>query len=116
MTGVDLAKFRKSCAKTDLKIKWVNGDSQLAASLTKNYEQAQMDLFYKLGGRWRLNFDETYTSMRKYQQSEITALEDGQKYDLMRMHQKYCLMRRVRSVKTIQSRRVPPVRVPERVG
>ena len=78
ITGVDLAKFRKSCAKTDLKIKWVNGDSQLAASLTKNYEQAQMDWFYKLGGRWRLNSDETYTSMRKYRQLRITALEDAQ--------------------------------------
>ena len=76
MVGVDLAKLQESCARTDLKIRWVNGDAQLANSLTKSHEQAQLNLFYKLGGRWRLVDDETYTSARKRRQAGTTALED----------------------------------------
>ena len=37
-----------------------------------------MHLFYKLGGRWRLKYDETYTPTRKCRQTGITALEDAQ--------------------------------------
>ena len=76
MIGVDLAKLQESCARTDLKIRWVNGDAQLANSLTKSHEQAQLNLFYKLGGRWRLVYDETYTSARKRRHAGTTALED----------------------------------------
>ena len=36
MIGVDLAKLQESCARTGLKLRWVNGDTQLAHSLTKN--------------------------------------------------------------------------------
>ena len=77
MIGVDLAKLQESCASTDLKIRWVNGDAQLANSLTTSHEQAQLNLFYKLGGRWRLVHDETYTSARKRRQAGTAALEDA---------------------------------------
>ena len=76
MIGVDIAKLQESCAMTDLKLRWVNGDAQLANSLTKSHEQAQLNLFYKLGGRWRLAYDETYTSARKRKQAGTAALED----------------------------------------
>ena len=76
MTGVELAKLQESCARTVLKIRWVNGDAQLATSLTKSHEQGQLNLFYKLGGRWRLVYDETCTSARKRRQAGTTALED----------------------------------------
>ena len=33
-------------------------------------------MFYKLGGRWRLVYDETYTSARKRRQAGTEALED----------------------------------------
>ena len=39
MVGVDLAKLQESCARTDLKIRWVNGDAQLANSLTKSHKE-----------------------------------------------------------------------------
>ena len=54
----------------------MNGDAQLVTSLIKNHEQAQLNLFYKLGGRWRLVYDDTYTSARKRRQAGTTALED----------------------------------------
>ena len=73
---VDIAKLQESCARTDLKLRWVNGDAQLANSLTKSHEQAQLNLFYKLGGRWRLVYDETYTPARKRRQAGTMALED----------------------------------------
>ena len=76
MIGVDLAKLQESCSRTDLKLRWVNGDAQLANSLTKNHEQAQMNLFYKLGGRWRLVYDETYTSARNRRKMGTAALDD----------------------------------------
>ena len=53
----------------------MNEEAQLAHSLTKNHEQAQMNLFYKLGGRWRLVYDETYTSTRKRRPAGTTVLE-----------------------------------------
>ena len=73
----ELAKLQESCDRTVLKIRWVNGDAQLANSLTKSHEQAQLNLFYKLGGRWRLVYDETYTSARKRRLAGTTALEDA---------------------------------------
>ena len=76
MIGVDIAKLQESCCMTDLKLRWVNGDAQLANSLTKSHEQAQLNLFYKLGGRWRLVYDETHTSALKRTQAGTTALED----------------------------------------
>ena len=78
MIGVDLAKVQESCAETSLEIRWVNGDAQLANSLTKGQEQAQLNLFYKLGGRWRLVYDETYTSAKKRKKNGTQPLEDVQ--------------------------------------
>ena len=77
MIGVELSKLQESCARTDLKLRWVNEDAQLANSLIKSHEQAQLNLFYKLGGRWRLVYDESYTSARKRRQAGTAALEDG---------------------------------------
>ena len=67
--------LQESCARADLKIRWVNGDAQLANSLTNSHDQGQLILFYKLGGRWRLVYDETYTSARKRRQAGTTTLD-----------------------------------------
>ena len=45
---------------------------------TKGQEQAQLNLFYKLGGRWRLVYDETYTSAKKRKKNCTQPLEDVQ--------------------------------------
>ena len=77
MIGIDLAKAQENCAATGLEIRWVNGDAQLANSLTKGQEQAQLNLFYKLGGRWKLVYDESYTSAKKRKKNGKSPLEDG---------------------------------------
>ena len=44
--------------------------------VAKIHEPWQVALYFSSGQRWRLVYDETYTSARKRRQAGTTALED----------------------------------------
>ncbi len=49
----------------DVSVRWVNGDSQLANSLTKDSEPQQLMLFNSRNGRWKIVYDDECISGRK---------------------------------------------------
>ena len=77
LVGIDLSKLQECCENTELNLRRVNGDAQLANSLTKPREPAQINMFYRMGGRWRLVYDDRYVSARKRKQLGKDPLEDG---------------------------------------
>ena len=58
---------------TDLR--WVNGDSMLANSLTKPSEKGQMMLFITMGYRWRITYDELMRSGKNRRKIGLGPLE-----------------------------------------
>lgn len=63
-------------AKTQLR--WVNGDSQLANSLTKPTEPHQCLLFSSRNCRWRIVYDSELMSGRRRKNQGLSALEPDQ--------------------------------------
>eukprot|EP00969_Alexandrium_andersonii_P245445 10846925-Alexandrium_andersonii.AAC.1 len=65
MMGLDYTAFVERAHQQKLAIRWANGFAQLADSLTKGGEQRQLDLYYEIGHRWRITYDEEFASGRK---------------------------------------------------
>ena len=61
---------------TGLQIRWVNGDSQLANSLTKEHEPHQIFEYFRRGGYWRITHDPQLLSGRKRKQLGIGTLQN----------------------------------------
>ena len=49
--------LKESMSSTSLKVRWVNGDSQLANSLTKENELHQLFEYLRREGQWRIVYD-----------------------------------------------------------
>ena len=63
----DIESFclQEGMCSTATLIKWVNGDSQLANSLTKEHEHHQISEYLRRNCRWRIVYDPTLLSGRK---------------------------------------------------
>ena len=55
----------------------MNGDAQLANSLTKGHEPWQIWMFFNTVCRWRLVYDERFQSAKKRKAEGISPLADG---------------------------------------
>ena len=80
---IELLSFKQGTESSDAKVWWVHGDAQLANSLTKTHEPWQLALYFSSGQRWRLVYDEKFTSARRRRQEGVPALqahddEDGE--------------------------------------
>ena len=75
-TDIETLCLKESTSSTDLVVRWVNGDSQLANSLTKENELHQIHEFLRRGGQWRIVFDPNLLSGRKRRQLGIDTLEN----------------------------------------
>ena len=60
---------------TGVKLRWVNGDSQLANSLTKEDELHQMFEFFRREGRWEIVYDPELLSGRRRRQLGLKSLD-----------------------------------------
>ena len=65
MTGLDYTAFVERANQRKLAIRLANGFAQLANSLTKGGEQRQLDFHHEIGHRWRITYDEEFTSGQK---------------------------------------------------
>ena len=74
-TDIETLCLKESTLSTNLCVRWVNGDSQLANSLTKENELHQIHEFFRRDGQWRIIFDPNLLSGRKRRQMGISALE-----------------------------------------
>ena len=63
---------------TNLQVRWVNGDSQLANSLTKAQEPHQIMEYFRRNGCWRIVHDLELISGRKRKQMGLGALDTKQ--------------------------------------
>lgn len=63
---------------SDVKVRWVNGDSQLSNSFTKESEPHQIFLFMSRNGRWRIVYDQDAISGRKRKALGLNALDAQQ--------------------------------------
>ena len=67
--------LKESMSSTNLKLRWVNGDSQLANSLTKETELHQLFEYHRRKGQWRIVYDPELVSGRKRKQMGVDRLD-----------------------------------------
>ena len=77
-TDIESLCLKESMIATGLKIRWVNGDSQLANSLTKENEPHQLFEYFRRNGYWRIVHDPQLLSGRKRKQLGLGALDKSQ--------------------------------------
>ena len=77
-TDIETLCLRESMEATNLQVRWVNGDSQLANSLTKAQEPHQIMEYFRRGGSWRIVHDPELISGRKRKQLGLGSLEAKQ--------------------------------------
>ena len=73
--------LKESMFFNETSIRWVNGDSQLSNSLTKQDEPQQIMLFQARNGRWRIIYDQSLMSGKKRKSLGLGALETQQAED-----------------------------------
>ena len=62
--SIEAVALKENLERGQTDLRWVNGDSMLANSLTKTTEKGQMALFLSLGQRWRITYDEEMKSAK----------------------------------------------------
>ena len=75
-TDIATLCLKESMNSTGLRVRWVNGDSQLANSLTKDNELHQYFEFLRRDGQWRIVYDPELLSGRKRKQLGLGPLEN----------------------------------------
>ena len=73
--------LKESMLSTNVQIKWVNGDTQVANSLTKDSEPHQLQEFFRRGGRWKILYDPLLLSGRRRKQLGLGSLEDNRQHE-----------------------------------
>ena len=74
-TDIESLCLKESMQATKLQIRWVNGDSQLANSLTKENELHQLFEYHRRQGQWRIVYDPSLLSGRKRKLMGLERLE-----------------------------------------
>ena len=67
--------LKESMFFNETSVRWVNGDSQLSNSLTKQDEPHQVLLFQSRNGRWRIIYDQSLMSGKKRKSLGLGSLE-----------------------------------------
>eukprot|EP00439_Symbiodinium_sp_Y106_P029505 s2527_g3.t1 len=78
-TDLEMMGLKESQYQTDLAIRWVHSEAQLANSLTKQGGGREIEMYYQMGHRWRIVEDEQMRSARKRKQEGVAPLATGNK-------------------------------------
>ncbi|OLP95369.1 hypothetical protein AK812_SmicGene22510 [Symbiodinium microadriaticum] len=79
-TNVELLALKESQLSTQLLIRWVHSEAQLANALTKESSLAkELELFYRMDFRWKIVEDEEMKSARKRRSVGLEPLEGDAK-------------------------------------
>ena len=79
-TNIELLSLKEAQASTGLHIRWVHSEAQLANALTKEASHAkELEMFYKMGFRWRIVEDPEMKSARKRKTAGLDPLEGDAK-------------------------------------
>ena len=74
-TDLELLSLKESQGRTGLIIRWVHSEAQLANSLTKSGGSREIELYYRVGFRWRIVEDELMRSAKRRKQDGLPPLE-----------------------------------------
>ncbi|CAE6969386.1 RE2 [Symbiodinium sp. CCMP2592] len=74
-TSLELLSLKEAQANTNVCIRWVHSEAQLANTLTKSGGGREHDLFDKMGHTWRLVEDEKMMSARRRKEIRAEALQ-----------------------------------------
>ena len=73
---IELFAIKESQGETNLLVRWVNSDAQLANTLTKRGEEHQISKFLALGQRWRIVYDPSMFSGKERKKRGMDALQN----------------------------------------
>ena len=76
-TDLEMLGLKEAQYTTDLSIRWVHSEAQLANSLTKSGGGREIELYYQMRHRWRIVEDEQMRSARTRKQEGMAPLADG---------------------------------------
>lgn len=74
---IEAISLQEHLISSDTEIRWVNGDSMIANSLTKPSEKHQFFLFINLGFRWKITYDELMRSAKVRKQQGLEPLQSS---------------------------------------
>ncbi|CAE7292450.1 RE1 [Symbiodinium sp. KB8] len=73
-TSIELLGLKEAQRRTDVIIRWVHSEAQLANSLTKTNGLKELEMFYRMGHRWRIVEDEQMQSARRRKEQGLLPL------------------------------------------
>ena len=74
--NIELLSVKASQQNTELQIRWVHSEAQLANGLTKAGTSREFELYYKMRGRWRIVEDPQMMSARRRKQQGLDPLQN----------------------------------------
>ena len=77
--NIELLGLKESQQSTGLRVRWVHSEAQLANGLTKAGSAKELELFYRMGHRWRIVEDDEMLSARKRKSAGLEPLENSSK-------------------------------------
>ena len=78
-SNIELLSIKASQYSTHLDIRWVHSEAQLANGLTKAGTSREFELYYKMGGRWRIVEDPAMMSARRRKAQGLQPLHSESK-------------------------------------
>ena len=76
-SNLELLSVKEAQCSTQLVVRWVHSEAQLANSLTKIGGTREIDLYYKMHHAWRIVEDEAMRSARKRREAGLEPLADS---------------------------------------
>ena len=67
---IEVMSFKQAFAASNGQVRWVHGDAQ------KPHEPWQLNVYVASGQKWRLVYDERFTSARRRRTEHVLPLED----------------------------------------
>ena len=74
-SNIELLSVKASQTSTDLEVRWVHSEAQLANGLTKAGLSREFDLYYRMKGQWRIVEDANMMSARRRKQQGLLPLQ-----------------------------------------
>ena len=73
--NIELLSVKEAQASTELQIRWVHSEAQLANGLTKQGPSREFELYYRMQSKWRIVEDEQMMSARRRKQQGLQPLQ-----------------------------------------
>ena len=76
-SNIELLSLKSAQERTQVSVRWVHSEAQLANPLTKCNSGKELEMFYRMKCRWRLVADDAMQSARKRRAKGLSPLQQG---------------------------------------